>query len=146
MKIYKQGKDTLKIPKGATFFIESEDFNSYTVAYFLAKEKATVFKIEQKMVKPKRTIVYKNESDDLLTFYGYRIWRFENAGYTHYEKAQEIKPMSKNDVMREVKKEIPKLKENDEVYIYRVYGVSEQGQTAIKRYIKQGNRLVIGDL
>lgn len=146
MKIYKQGKDTEKIPKGAIFYIESEDFNSYTVAYFLEKERATVFKIEQKMVKPKRTIVYKDQANDLLTFYGYRVWKFANSGYAHYEKAQSIEPMSKNDIMRKVRKEIPKLKENDEVYIYRVYGVGEQGQTAIKRYIKQGNRLVIGEL
>lgn len=146
MRIYKQGKETDRIPKGATFFIDSEDFNSYTVAYFLKEQQPTLFRIEEKRIKPKKTVIWKDEINDLLTMYGYRVWKFENSGYSHYERAKSIEPMSKNDVMKNVKKEIPKLKENDEIYIYRVFGVAEQGQTAIKRYIKQGNKLVIGEL
>lgn len=145
MDLYKQVKHFKKIPMNAVFYIESRNGDIYSVNYFLASSKANEFRIQSGQVSPKRVIISREEYLEYLTMYGYRIWKFTN-NKAIYDKVDAIRPMSKIDVMMVVKSKIPEMSENDEVYIYKVFGTYDKTQIAIKRYIKKGDRLVIGEL
>lgn len=145
MDLYKQVKKFNKIPMNAVFYIESRNGDIYSINYFLASAKANEFRIKSGQVSPKRTIIKREEYLEFLTMYGYRIWKYTN-NKAIYDKVDAIRPMSKIDVMMTIKQAIPKMDENDEVYIYKVFGTNDKTQIAIKRYIKKGDGLIKGDL
>lgn len=145
MKIYKQTKDFYKVPKGA-FFTIKKDGDKYKISWW-SVQNTSPFEILNKSAKPKETITLtRKEVCENLTMYGYRIYHEEDE-YTKNKKGNRpILAMSKLDVMEQVECIKENMSATDELYIYRVYGATEQGQTAVKKFTKQGNRLVLGEL
>ena len=139
LHIYMQSQEYELIPKGYYFTIEKKDVNFKVKCY---KGKTNPSEILNKKAKSEYTLnLSKTEVDEFLTMYAFRVYQKNYDG-----KLSKLIAMSKNDVMKIVSVIKNSLREGDEIYIYKMYGIQEQGQIAIKRYIKQGNRLVIGEL
>ena len=139
LHIYKQNKETELIPKGYYFTVKKVK-KRYKVECFGPKTKP--YEILNKEVKPKYTLdLNKAEKDEILTMYAYRIYQQKSD-----KRLAPLVAMSKSDVLEMVELLKVNMQEGDEIFIYKIYGIMEQGQKAIKAFVKQGNRLVEGEM
>ena len=139
LHIYKQNKETELIPKGYYFTVEKKG-KMYKVGCF--GKQAKPYEILNKEAKPKYILdLNKAEKDEILTMYAYRIYPQKSD-----KRLAPLIAMSKSDVLEMVELLKVNMQEGDEIFIYKIYGIMEQGQRAIKALVKQGNRLVEGEL
>ncbi len=139
LHIYKQNKETELIPKGFYFTVEKKG-KMYKVECFGKQAKA--YEIISREAKCKYILnLNKAEVDEYLTMYAYRIYPQKSD-----KRLAPLIAMSKKDVMEIVELLKENMKEGDEIFIYKIYGIMEQGQRAIKALVKQGNRLVKGEM
>ncbi len=139
LHIYKQNKETELIPKGFYFTVEKKG-KMYKVECFGKQAKA--YEIISREAKCKYILnLNKAEVDEYLTMYAYRIYPQKSD-----KRLAPLIAMSKKDVMEIVDLLKENMKEGDEIFIYKIYGIMEQGQRAVKALVKQGNRLVKGEM
>lgn len=139
LHIYKQNKETEMLPKGYYFTVKKVK-KRYKVECFGAKTKP--YEIINKEIRPKYKLdLNKAEADEILTMYAYRVYEQSSD-----KRLAPLIAMAKKDIIDIIELIKNRLKEGDEVYIYKIYGIKEQGQRAVKVLIKQNGRLVEGDL
>lgn len=139
LHIYKQNKETELIPKGFYFTVEKKG-KMYKVECFGKQAKA--YEIINREAKCKYALnLNKAEVDEYLTMYAYRIYPQKSD-----KRLAPLIAMSKKDVMEIVELLKENMQEGDELYVYKIYGIMEQGQRAVKALVKQGNRLVKGEM
>lgn len=138
MEVYKQIRPFREIGEEEKFIITRKDKHFLYLKVY--PRNTSLSEISKNKAFYTRVRISKLDANRYLTMYCYGIWDYSiEPGYKRQPKWSE--PLSKDDLNKELKDIKERMGENDELYIYKKYGVAEQGQIAINAKVKHGNKL-----